>query len=83
MEFSIDLITDVLFADIFSPYNVTEDQLNSALNKFCFSKCKDLMVAYYNCFNEATYIVSFYWYMWKNQSTILYGTLFYMGLLQV
>ena len=60
VESSIDLIFDGLFGGTFSAVNVTEDQLNSALNEFCSSECKELFVAYYRCFNDTAYVVSFY-----------------------
>ena len=60
VESSIDLIFDVVFGGTFSAVNVTEDQLNSALNEFCSSECKELFVAYYRCFNDTAYVVSFY-----------------------
>ena len=55
MEFSIDLISDT-----FSNVNVFEDKLKSAVNTFCSSKCKDVFVAYYSCFNDTAYFFSFY-----------------------
>ena len=60
VESSIDIISNVVFGYTFSPVNVTEDQLNSALNMYCSSECKNLFVAYYSCFNDTAYLVSFY-----------------------
>ena len=60
VETSFDVIFDGLFGGTFSAGNVTKDQLNSALNEFCFSECKELFVAYYRCFNDTAYLVSFF-----------------------
>ena len=60
VESSSELIFNFVLAGTFCIVNVTEDQLNSALNEYYSIKYKDLMVAYYSCFNETTCLVSFY-----------------------
>ena len=55
---SIYFIAEVLSGSIYFDKN-TEDKVNSAVNEFCSSECKDFFVAYYNCINH-TDLVTFY-----------------------